>query len=77
MLGTNRKGCDRYVHFDFWPAQQEWLRRYFVFEPATYGLEGLANLQNTILNNGLQRPDSGVRQNRGGRGVQWGPMLGL
>jgi len=27
------------------PAQQEWLRRYFVFEPATYGLEGLKNLQ--------------------------------
>ncbi len=23
-------------------------------EPATYGLEGLANLTNTILNNGLQ-----------------------
>ena len=21
-----------------WPAQQEWLRQYFVFEPATYGL---------------------------------------
>jgi hypothetical protein len=29
---------------EIWPAQQEWLRRYFVFEPATYGLEGLKNL---------------------------------
>ncbi len=45
-------------------------------EPATYGLEGLANLQNTILNNGLQCPDSGVRQNRGHRGVEWGLVLG-
>jgi|LauGreDrversion4_1035100.scaffolds.fasta_scaffold272188_2 hypothetical protein len=34
---------------DFWPAQQEWLRRYFVFEPATYGLEGLKNLARQYL----------------------------
>lgn len=39
------------------------------FEPATYGLERLANLQNTMLNNDLQCPDLGVRQNSGGRGV--------
>ena len=26
-------------------------------EPATYGLERLANLQNTMLNNGLHCPD--------------------
>jgi hypothetical protein len=32
-----------------WPAQQEWLRRYFVFEPATYGLEGLKNLDKQCL----------------------------
>jgi hypothetical protein len=41
-------------------------------EPATYGLEGLANLQNTMLNNGLYCPDLGVRQNTGGYGVDWG-----
>ncbi len=45
-------------------------------EPATYGLEGLANLLNTMLNNGLQCPDLGVRRNRGRRGVGWGPMSG-
>ncbi len=45
-------------------------------EPATYGLEGLANLQNTMLNNGLQCPDSGVRQNKGRRGAGWRPMSG-
>ena len=38
-------------------------------EPATYGLEGLANLEITMLNNDLQCPDLGVRQNKGGRGV--------
>jgi hypothetical protein len=45
-------------------------------EPATYGLEGLANLRNTMFNNGLQCPDSGVRRNRGGRGVGWGSIFG-
>jgi len=44
-------------------------------EPATYGLEGLANLRNTMVDNGLSSPDLGVRQNRGGRGVQWGQIL--
>ena len=53
MLGTNRKGSDQYTPYSFWPAQQEWLRRYFVFEPATYGLEGLANLLKTMVDNGL------------------------
>ena len=38
-------------------------------EPATYGLEGLANLLMTMVDNGLSRPDLGVRQNRGDRGV--------
>ena len=75
MLGTNRKGCDRYVHFDFWPAQQEWLRRYFVFEPATYGLEGLVNLLKTIVDNGLSSPDLGVRQNTRCHGIRWGQIL--
>jgi hypothetical protein len=46
-----------------------------MFEPATYGLEGLSNLQNTMLNNGLQCPDSGARQNRGHRGVGWDQLL--
>ena len=45
-------------------------------EPATYGLEGLANLQNTILNNDLQCPNLGVRRNTGGYGIGWGPMSG-
>ena len=44
-------------------------------EPATYGLEGLANLEITMLNNDLQCLDLGVRQNKGRRGVGWGPML--
>ena len=59
-----------------WPAQQEWLRRYFVFEPATYGLEGLANLRKTMLNNDSQCPDLGVREKTGGHGVGWDLMLG-
>ena len=41
-------------------------------EPATYGLEGLANLQNTMFDNGLSSPDLSVHQNRGGHGVGWG-----
>lgn len=41
----------------------------------THGREGLTNLQNTMSNNSLQCPDSGVRQNRG-RGVGWGLILG-
>ncbi len=45
-------------------------------EPATYGLEGLTNLQNTMLDNDLQCPDLGVRQNKGHRGVGWGPIFG-
>ncbi len=42
---------------------------------ATHSLEGLTNLQNTMLNNGLQCPDSGVRQNTGGRGTEWSLIL--
>jgi len=45
-------------------------------EPATYGLEGLSNLQNTMLNNDLQCPVLTVRQNRGHRGVEWGLVSG-
>ena len=41
-------------------------------EPATYGLEGLANLQNTISNNDPQWVGLTVHQNRGDRGIQWG-----
>ena len=43
-------------------------------EPATHGLEGLANLQNTMLNNGLQRAGFGVHQNMGGYDVGRGPI---
>ena len=46
-----------------WPAQHDWLRRYFVFEHATYALDGLANLRITMFNSGLQCPDLTVRQN--------------
>jgi len=45
-------------------------------EPATYGLEGLANLEITMLNNDLQCLDLGVRQNTGLTGVEWGQMSG-
>ncbi|MBM3349460.1 MAG: hypothetical protein FJY58_07175 [Betaproteobacteria bacterium] len=45
-------------------------------EPATYGREGLSNLQNTMLNNDSQCPDLGVRQNKGLRGVGWSPVSG-
>ena len=38
-------------------------------EPATYGLEGLANLLNTMPNNGLSNPVLSVRQNNGRRGI--------
>ena len=34
-------------------------------EPATYGLEGLANLQNTMLDNGLQLPVSRCSSKQG------------
>jgi len=44
-------------------------------EPATYGLEGLSNLQDTIFDNGVSSPDLGVRQNKGLRGAGWGQML--
>ncbi len=45
-------------------------------EPATYGLEGLANLEKTISDNDINRPNLGVRRNRGRRGVGWGQILG-
>jgi len=44
-------------------------------EPATYGREGLANLQDTIFDNGVSSPDLGVRQNKGRRGAGWGLIL--
>jgi hypothetical protein len=44
-------------------------------EPATYGLEGLANLQNTMFNNGIQCPDLTVHQNTGLTGIDWGQMF--
>jgi hypothetical protein len=34
------------------------------------------NLLKTMVDNGLSSPDLGVRENRGGRGVGWGPMSG-
>jgi len=45
-------------------------------EPATHGLEALANLLKTIPNNGIHCPDLGVRQNMCHRGVGLAPMLG-
>lgn len=54
-----------------WPAQEERLHRYFVFKRAAYGLEGLASLQNTILDNDIQHTDRIVRQNTGWHGLRW------
>ena len=44
-------------------------------DPATYGLEGLANLLMTMVDNGLSRPDLGVRQNTRCHGIRWGQIL--
>jgi hypothetical protein len=31
--------------YEIWPAQHDWLRRYFVFERATYALEEIVAIQ--------------------------------
>jgi hypothetical protein len=38
-----------------WPAQHDWLRRYFVFERATYALEEFVAAVMSIYISGLQR----------------------
>ena len=45
-------------------------------EPATYGLEGLANLPKTMPNNILQWAGFGVHQNTSLAGVEWCLVLG-
>ena len=37
-----------------WPAQHDWLRRYFVFERATYALEAVKMRSNNSRNNGFK-----------------------
>ena len=44
-------------------------------EPATYGLEGLANLLKTMVDNRLSSPDLGVPQNTRCHGIRWGQIL--
>ena len=41
---TNRANQPAYFYinrYEIWPAQHDWLRRYFVFERATYALEAV------------------------------------
>jgi len=45
----------------FWPAQHDWIRRYFVFERATYALEAVKMSRNNRLNNSISLARSGVR----------------
>lgn len=35
-----------------WPAQHDWLRRYFVFERATYALEAFVAVQKLCISRG-------------------------
>ena len=37
-----------------WPAQHDWLRRYFVFERATSTLEEIVAIQKVLYFNNLQ-----------------------
>jgi hypothetical protein len=41
-------------------AQHDWLRRYFVFERATYALEAVKMSRNNSLDNGIEVLKSGV-----------------
>jgi hypothetical protein len=43
-----------------WPAQHDWLRRYFVFERATYALEAVKMSRNNKLDNDIEVLKSGV-----------------
>ena len=44
-----------------WPAQHDWLRRYFVFERATYALEEIVAAGMCIYFNWLQRKNATVQ----------------
>ena len=46
--------------YEIWPAQHDWLRRYFVFERATYALEEFVASGMSIYINGLQRKNGTV-----------------
>ena len=48
--------------YEIWPAQHDWLRRYFVFERATYALEEIVAIQKTCNFNGLSQKISTVQQ---------------
>ena len=39
--------------YEIWPAQHDWLRRYFVFERANYALEEIVAAEMSINFNGL------------------------
>ena len=43
-----------------WPAQHDWLRRYCVFERATYALEEIVAARMCIYFNSLQRKNAAV-----------------
>jgi hypothetical protein len=49
------------INLQFWPAQHDWLRRYFVFERATYALEAVKMSRNNKLNNGFNLLTFGVQ----------------
>ena len=48
--------------YEIWPAQHDWLRRYFVFERATYALEEFLAAGNSNKFNGLSQKTSTVQQ---------------
>ena len=50
--------------YEIWPAQHDWLRRYFVFERATSALEELVTIQNINEFNGLSQKYSALILNR-------------
>jgi len=62
VLDILSKPCVRYGPINIWPAQHDWLRRYFVFERATYALEEIVAIQKTSNFNGLSQKTSTVQQ---------------
>ena len=48
--------------YEMWPAQHDWLRRYFVFERATYALEEIVAAGMSIYFSGLQQKTGTVQQ---------------
>jgi len=46
--------------YEIWPAQHDWLRRYFVFERVTYALEEFVAAEISIYFNELQHKNATV-----------------